>query len=65
MVKTVRMVLIGFDAQPLSTDISLTARIILVPADFYDAIVLDPNLESALVSSQHARCLFPFHFDEF
>ena len=63
MPETVGMVLIEPDAQPLATGVPLAARVVLVSANLDDFIVLDPNLESALIASQYTRCFFPFVHD--
>jgi hypothetical protein len=41
------MVLMIFDVQTLATHIPLAVRVVLIPTNLNDLIVLDPNLEPA------------------
>ena len=57
------MVLMVPDVQSLAAHIPLAAGIALIPANFDDLIVLDPNLESAEIASQYTRRFLPLgHF---
>ena len=45
------MMLIKFDVQTFAADITLAAPVILIPANLYDFIVFDSDLEPALIAS--------------
>ena len=62
MRKAVGMVLVIYDVQSLTTDITLSAGIILVPMNFNYTIVLDSNLKPTEICSQYTGCFFPIHY---
>jgi hypothetical protein len=51
MEEAVGMVLIKSDVQPFAAGITITAPVILIPANLYDFIIFDSDLEPALISS--------------
>jgi hypothetical protein len=51
MIKAVGVVLIKFDVQPFAAGIPLAEPVVFIPANLYDFIVFDSNLEPALIAS--------------